>query len=167
MDGALHHRRKIVMSTYHEKLQAIAASYQKAGERWPASSKDIAAWAIKNGLWSPQPSSIISQCANQISEALRDEYITDPQGRRVRAKHVARILDHGKQERLWADIRTAPREHMQLAFQQRRHQIVGDCKQLKLDVDSYNDNSNSENPIQMIFDFTADLNELEAAAKYA
>ena len=127
------------MSTYHEKLQAIAASYQKAGERWPASSKDIAAWA----------------------------YITDPQGRRVRAKHVARILDHGKQERLWADIRTAPREHMQLAFQQRRHQIVGDCKQLKLDVDSYNDNSNSENPIQMIFDFTADLNELEAAAKYA
>jgi hypothetical protein len=154
------------MSTYHENLQGIVRAYQDAGERWPASSKDIAAWAINNGLWKPKPSSIISQCANHISEALRDEYITDPQGRRVRAKHVATVLEYGETRRLWGDIRTAPRQHMQLAFQQRRQQIVGDCKQLKVDVDSYNENANPEKSIQMIFDFTRDLREFEAAANY-
>lgn len=150
------------MSTYHERLQGIVKDYRKAGERWPAAAKDIAAWAIRNQKWKPQPSSIVAQCANHISEALRDEYITDPQGRRVRAKHAARILDHGKQISLWADIRTAPPEHMKIAFQQRRRAIVGDCRQLKLDVDSYNDNANDGSPIQMIFDFTDDLAELEA-----
>ena len=90
---------------------------------------------------------------------MREEYITDPQGRTVRAKHVACY----EQVPLWGDIRTAPREHMEMAFQQRRQQIVGDCRQLKVDVDSYNQNyNNGELPIQMIFDFTLDLEELEA-----
>ncbi|MCW2313608.1 hypothetical protein [Rhodoferax antarcticus] len=53
---------------------------------------------------------------------------------------------------------------MSLAFQQRRHQIVGDCRQLKMDVDSYNDNRLPVQPIQMIFDFTFDLEELALAA---
>lgn len=34
----------------------------------------------------------------------------------------------------------------------------------KADVDSYNENRCPDNPIQMIFDFTLDLAELEAAA---
>ena len=29
---------------------------------------------------------------------------------------------------LWADVRTAPKRHMEIAFQQRRQQIVGDCR---------------------------------------
>ena len=62
---------------------------------------------------------------------------------------------------LWDDIRTASREHMQIAFQQRRQQIVGDCHQLKLDIDSYNENKNEGRPIKMVFDFTDDLSELE------
>ena len=53
---------------------------------------------------------------------------------------------------------------MQMAFQQRRHQIVGDCRQLKMDVDSYNDTRLPEQPIQMIFDFNHDLEELALVA---
>ena len=68
----------------------------------------------------------------------------------------------GEQIPLWADMRTATREHMEVAFQQRRRGIVGDCKQLKNDVDSYNDNFNSEAAIQIIFDFTDDLEEAAA-----
>ena len=151
------------MTAYNEQLQKVVREYQKSGERWPASTKEIAGWAIKSGLWEPRPSSIISQCADHISRALRDEHITDPQGRRVRAKHVAKIFDHGKQMPLWEDIRTAPREHMQSSFQQRRHQIVGDCKQLNTDVGSYNDNGNDGQPIQIVFDFTHDLEEIEIA----
>ena len=88
---------------------------------------------------------------------MREEYIIDPQGRKVRAKHAARI----KQGVLWDDIRTASLEHMHISFQQRRQQIVGDCKQLKLDVDSYNDNKNDSKPIQLVLDFTLDVAEAE------
>lgn len=48
-----------------------------------------------------------------------------------------------------------------LPFQQRRQQIIGDCRQLKTDVDSYNENYNSSEALQMIFDFTDDLAEVE------
>jgi hypothetical protein len=56
---------------------------------------------------------------------------------------------------------------MEIAFQQRRQQIVGDCRQLKVDVDSYNENAKPDRPIQMVFDFRADLAELEAAGAHA
>jgi len=82
----------------------------------------------------------------------------------VCAKHAATVTQDGAQLVLWADMRTAPHQHMSLAFQQRRHQIVGDCRQLKMDVDSYNDNRLPVQPIQMIFDFTFDLEELALAA---
>jgi len=40
---------------------------------------------------------------------------------------------------------------------------VADCLQLKNDVDSYNENRKPVSPMQMIFDFTDDLAELELA----
>lgn len=144
--------------TFAEQLQSIVRQYQDSGEEWPATTRQISAWGIKNGLWKPHPDSVISQLAEQLSRAMREEYIVDNQGRTVRAKHAARF-DQGV---LWADIRTAPREHMEIAFQQRRHQIVGDCRQLKTDVDSFNDNGNSGRLIQMVFDFRDDLAELDA-----
>src|SRR5437660_6035509 len=54
-----------------------------------------------------------------------------PRSAAARAKHVARLDRDGKQMALWADMRTASRDHMETAFQQRRQQIVGDCHQLK------------------------------------
>ena len=50
---------------------------------------------------------------------------------------------------------------MVVAFQQRRGQIVSDCVQLKRDVDSYNDNQNDGEPIQVPLNFTADVHEHE------
>ncbi len=80
--------------------------------------------------------------------------------RSVRAKHAMRTTRSGQQISLWADMRTANSNHMEIAFQQRRQHIVGECRQLKVDVDSYNDNINAGEPIQMIFDFTLDLEEM-------
>ena len=65
---------------------------------------------------------------------------------------------------LWADIRTDSREHLAIAFKQRRNQIVGDCRQLKADVDSFNDNRAPTYPIQLSLDFTADVEEFELVA---
>lgn len=152
--------------SYHDQLRSIANQYF-AEHDGTATARDIAAWAMQMGLWAPHPGSLIHQCAEELSRAMREEYITDPQGRMVRAKHAARMRENGLQFTLWADIRTASPTHMLRAFQQRRRQILGDCGQLKADVDSYSDNRQPEQPIQVIFDFTLDLAELEAARNAA
>ena len=49
---------------------------------------------------------------------------------------------------------------MEKAFAQRREQIVGDCVQLKTDVDVYNDmNRGKQVEIQLVLDFTEDVIE--------
>ena len=149
---------------YTKQMQRIVTRYIEAGQKWPATTQQMAKWAVVHRLWAPQPSTIIAQCADHLARAMREEYITDPQGRAVRAKHAARVEVNGEQTTLWADIRTAPRKHMETAFRQRRGQILGECKQLKADVDSYNQNASPDRPILMIFDFTYDLAEMEAIA---
>lgn len=67
----------------------------------------------------------------------------------------------GEKMPLWVDIRTASRD-MQIAFQQRCQQIVGDCRHLKSDVDSYNENYNSGRANQLLLDSTEDIEEIEA-----
>ena len=146
-------------STYLKQMQRIVNEYIEAGQKWPATTRQMAQWAIKNKKWAPQPSAIVDQCADQLAKAMKEEYITDAKGRVVRAKHAARVEINGEQTTLWADIRTADRKHMEIAFKQRRGQILGECRQLKADVDSYNDYACPNNPIPMILDFTYDLME--------
>lgn len=153
---------KVSGLTYNEQLQRIVDQYRDAGQPWPARSRQIATWVVRQRLWAPQPSALIGQCAEQLARAMREEYLVDAQGRSVRVKHAARTVQDGEQLVLWADIRSAERAHMEIAFQQRRQQIVGDCRQLKTDADSYNENTNMGRPIQMVFDFSQDLAELEA-----
>jgi hypothetical protein len=148
--------------SYGDQLRNIANKFYASGQPSPATAKEIAAWAIRNGLWFAQPSDLIEQCAEEIARAMREEHISDAQGRSVRAKHVARIPGaNGQMKFAWADIRNAPREFMAIAFQQRRQQIVGDCRQLKSDADSYNENKCPDRPIAIVFDFTRDLKEAE------
>ena len=148
-----------------EQLQAIVGQYQDAGLKWPATMREVAEWAIRTNRWIPHPSAIVSQCAEELSGAMRDEYVRDKQGRKIRTKHAASYQEGQEQFVLWDDIRTAPYEHMVRAFQQRRKQILGDCKQLKNDVDSYNENSLPTDPIQVVFDFTIDLEEVVLTRK--
>ena len=150
--------------TLTEQRLNIVNQYMSSDEPWPATARQIAAWAIRQKLWAPQRASLISRCAEELARAMREEYYTDPQGREVRTKHAARILERGTQLTLWADIRTAERSHLEIAFKQRRQQIVGDCRQLKTDVDSCNENRDLESPIQLVLDFTDDVAELEALA---
>lgn len=149
---------------YSRQLQKIVTEYRNSGQPWPTTAKNIAAWAIQNKLWEMRSSDIINRCADDVAKAMREEYITDPQGRMVRAKHAAKLLVNGEQMMLWDDIRTADRGFMAVAFQQRRQQIVGDCRQLKNDVDSYNENKNPGESVQVVFDFTLDVLEAEAVA---
>ena len=91
----------------------------------------------------------------------------DPQGRHVRAKYAARILEDGVQTTFWADRELASPLHMELSLRQRRTQVVADCFRLKTDVDSYNDNFNRGRSINLTFDFTLDVEELQATERAA
>lgn len=155
------------MTTYNEKLQKIWKQYEDEKDSAPSTARDVAAWAIQKGLWQPKPSDVISQCATEFAKAARDEYRTDKHGRRYRAKHAVRMSRDGKQMSLWADIDTAPRSHMIKAFAQRRKQIVGDCHQLKTDVDYYNEAKSKDIPIQIVLDFTDDVAEIQESENIA
>jgi len=153
-----------VKGSYQKRLQAIANDFMKSENR-SATAREMARWALSNGKWKPPPSLVERRLAEELASAMRMEHINDPQGRTVRAKHAARVTRNGANLTLWDDIRSAPLSHMQVSFKQRRKQIVGDCRQLKADVDSYNENARPDRPIQMVLDFTNDVAELEALEK--
>jgi hypothetical protein len=146
-------------STYTRQLWNIAEAYQQSGEPWPASTRTIVRWARKKNLLTMREADIDVRLADDLSRALREQYYIDPQGRSVRTKHCARLKVNGEQQTLWDDLRTADRDFMTIASQQRRQQIVGDCRQLKRDVDSFNENHNPGDPLKMVFDFTYDVDE--------
>ena len=149
------------MSNLKKQFQRIAHEYMRQHGADYIDLQEVAEWAIRTGRWKPQKSALIRECKELLGRALREEYFTDSQGRRVRAMHVIVKDKRGKQTSIWGDMRRADRDHMALSFQQRRRQIVGDCRQLRMDVDSYNENFNKGPWIQMSFDFTADLEEDE------
>jgi hypothetical protein len=153
------------MPTYTEQLQRIANEYKISGEPWPATTQQIAAWAIHNKKWAPQRATLIEKCASELGRAMGEEYSRDPQGRWVRAKVPARVKENGKQRWLWDDPRTATRDHMARSSATRRQQILGEAWQLKVDVDSFNENRSQERPIRMVWDFTNDLAERELAIR--
>jgi len=54
-------------------------------------------------------------------------------------------------------------EVMETAFTQRRENIIGDCLQLQVDVEVYNDMNPRTKPVQLILDFKDDVAERRAA----
>jgi hypothetical protein len=59
----------------------------------------------------------------------------------------------------WTMTRYAERPHMEKAFTQRREQIVGNCCQLRTDIEVYNDVNKGQPPIPLVLDFTYDVEE--------
>jgi hypothetical protein len=157
--------------TYNEQLLEIRDLYRAAGEPWPATSRQIAIWAINNGHYNTHHAKILAKAAEEFSQAMGQEYYTDDQGRRVRLMHCAKTIKkdaegNRSQLPLWDDIRTADRKFMERAFQQRRRHIVGECRQLKNDVDSWNDGKPTEEPIQLVLDFAEDVAEMSLPTEY-
>ncbi len=139
----------------------IAEMYVDAGGKQPYTTRDVAEWAVANGHYSKQTSTVVSLCAKELARALREDYYIDSKGRSVRAQHAVKVRRNDKQLTLWVDHRTGSRDMLHRSFQQRRMQIVGDCRQLKTDVDSFNDNRPNAVPIQMVLDFRDDIDELD------
>lgn len=154
------------MAKFSEQMQAIFDRYTEEVDSTPVSLDNVAAWAIEQGLYRPQPRDVVKLCREALAESLRQEKRIDAQGRKYRAKHSVRTNIGGVQLSLWADIDNAPRSFMEKSFSQRRKAIVDDCFQVKQDVDHFNDENPTELPIQIVLDFTDDVAEMEAAARH-
>lgn len=153
------------MSAYGNQIKAYIERYQKevGGSDGLLDPHEVAEWAYRKGLHKPSMQTVVNAIAADISQILREEYRTSANGQRYRAKHAVRFKKGDRTLSLWADMddEKAPRDHFVRSFAQRRQQIVGDCFQLKTDVDVYNGKYPVQQPIQVPLDFTLDVEELQ------
>jgi len=151
------------MHTKTEQLQRTWHMYEKMHGHLPASAREASVWGVSEGLLDLPDVDPYDALADEMARALREEYAKDSQGRRYRVNHAVRVTKRGVQYTMWAVLQTAPREHMQRAFIQRREQVVGDLVQLATDVEVYNDMNKDVEPLQLVLDFTHDVEERRAA----
>ncbi|MCK4606363.1 MAG: hypothetical protein KAU35_03590 [candidate division Zixibacteria bacterium] len=149
------------MTTLNKQFRRYTQQYMREHNVDAITLDEVADWIIRQGYWEPESSALRKLCKEKVRSALREQCFTDAQGRKVRGFHPVIREENGKQTSLWYPLLTASRDNMALSFQQRRKGIVGDCRKLKTDVDSFNDNNNEGEPIQLILDFTNDVLELE------
>ena len=168
----------VLSKPYGARMREIYSKYIEANGSGPGGVTNldtVVDWGLENQLLKLPKIDIRKRLRKEMANALREEYFTDRRGRTVRRYHAARkyYIDATGvcvQQVLFADILEDPlpkRSHMDVSFKQRRHQIVGRCKQLKNDIDYYNEKSATEKPIPQLWDFTNDLADAEQPTEYS
>lgn len=147
------------MANLHEQMLRIVEDYRASGAPWPASREQMAEWAVARDRYNVTTGMAVAQCAERISRAMGLEHVKDKKGRSVRKYYAARVRENGQLVMKWDDW-NADRPFMEVAAANRRNQVLGQCWQLKNDIDSYNERRCPDQPIQMDFDFNIDLEEL-------
>ena len=148
------------MATFNEQVIRIVEDYRAQGNEWPPTRDQIAEWAVAHDKYQLTRGMAVRQCAEAVAKAMNLEHIRDQKGRSVRKYYAARISENGQQVIRWDDW-NADRSFMEIEAANRRNQILGGCRQLKDDVDSYNERVCPNQPIQIEFDFRTDLEELD------
>jgi len=155
-----------VAKSYNQSLMEIVSRYREADQKWPATKQEIAAWAIEQQLWEPEPELLLRRCANDIAVAMKNERHVDVQGRHLRTMVATRLPvtnEDGKtsQVTMWDDLRNGTSEHITLGLQQKYDQAGGDLCMIYVQQCSLNDNHDAfrNAPIQFSFDFTEYVRE--------
>ncbi|MCH9032782.1 MAG: hypothetical protein IIB00_11075 [candidate division Zixibacteria bacterium] len=146
-------------------MQELANEYLRAMGETEIAPDLMFEWAYQNRKWGPTQESLRKQFKQELGPALREEYYKDPQGRQVRTKLAIVRTRDGKQTSLWGDSRIMSRKKFTMNVHYRRKHIVGECFQLKTDVDSYNDNTNNGKLIPLELNFGQDVAEREIKRK--
>jgi hypothetical protein len=136
-----------------EQLLRIKNKYREAHGCEPASAREMADWAVAEGMYKLRPYAAEAQLAAELADAMRVEYITDDHGRRVRVNHAIPKA----QGSLWDEIRTISRPDMKLSVAQKRIGIAGEAKQIQRDLNYFNELHADEAPLQASFNFNEDL----------
>ena len=152
--------------TNNERLQGAWHRFEEKHGHLPMSAREASEWAVSEGLLQPPEIDPLDVLADQMATALRSEYKTDNKGRRYRVNHAVRVTRSGVQYTFWGVLGFADHDHMERSFSQRRDQIIGDCTQLKTDVDVYNEVNRGKRPeVQLVLDFTDDVAERQVLCR--
>lgn len=148
------HRRKV-----HE-LQSIIQVYREKTGHKAVDMREVAKFAIGMGVRPPLPVSAEDRLARELSRAAREQVRYDEITKRpYRVNHAYPGMSDGVQTTLWIDIDEAPRGPMLASLTLRRQQMVDDGYHLSLDAERWNGINPSERPINLVFDFTDDIEE--------
>jgi hypothetical protein len=145
--------------TQAEMLQQLWRDFEREHDHLAVSAREVVDWAVaKHALELPHvdPRDVL---ATQMARALREEYEFNSAGQRYRVNHAVRITKDGVQHTIWGVLGHADHEHMQMAFSQRRDQVIGDLVQLQVDVNAYTRLVPHQPPIQLALDFSQDVAE--------
>jgi len=148
------------MANLNNQILKIVEDYRAAGKPWPASKLELGEWAVANDRYQLTRGMAVNQAAERIGRAMGLEHVRDKKGRSVRKYYAARLRENGQVVMKWDDL-NAERPFMEVSSANRRNQILGECRQLKNDMNSYSDRHCPENPIQTDFNFNTDLEEFE------
>ena len=145
----------------NEQLQALIQRYKAETGQKAVDLDVVAGWAIERGATLPKPKTARELFAAQLADAARAEYRVDPKtGLSYRANHALRQRNHdGRQYTLWVDMDDATRGQMLYSLTDRRQQMVGDAVHLKIDEMIWNSKHADEEQIQLLMDFTFDVEE--------
>lgn len=157
------------MSTKNQRYQNLLSLYREKTGKSEVEMHEFAEWAIRNGVDAPKPKSAIELLAADLAAAARDEHRRDPEtGWEYRANHAYRAKSSdGKQMTLWVELEKATRPQMHMSLTNRRDQMIGDGTQLKIDERVWNNRNPNKEPINMVLDFTDDVEERLASPEYA
>lgn len=149
------------MVTRNEELQRLVQLYKTETGNKVVDMDEVADWAIIKGVSAPKPKSPKELLSAQFAQASREEHKRDPvTGWSYRVNHALRYKKpDGKKYTLWVDMVDASRPQMHLSLTNRRQQMIGDGVQLKIDEVVWNNINKDEEPLQMILDFTDDVEE--------
>ncbi len=140
--------------TKRAQLLRIRDGYRAANNDQPATAREMADWAVAQKMYKLPSYATERKCAEELADAMRQEHMTAG-GRRVRTMHSWPEA----QGTLWDHIKTITRDNMQLSLALKRNGIVGEVKQIKTDLDYFNDLHADEPPLQTSFNFEKDLED--------
>ena len=140
-------------------------------EQPPIDPKKIAEWACDQGMWAPTITSPKEILRRKLCRAFRFEYITDPQGREVRANFpmVEEVMTPEGPKRMtrFHPMFKATAEIARQAFALDRRLALDTVIQMKLDFDSWIDNNeNGETLPPLDLDFKKDIDEMSQPSEY-
>jgi len=149
--------------TKTELLQRVWRQYQDEHGHLPTGTQEVVEWAVDKGLIPLPEINPMDVLAGEMSRALREESATDEKGRRYRVNQAIRVSKNGVQHTMWGIAGFVDASHSITSFAQRREQIIGDCHQLKIDVDVHNDRHPANEQYCLDLDFTQDVAEREVS----
>ena len=155
------------------KMLFLRDAYRRAfpNEQPPLDPKRVAQWAFDQGLWKPIETEPREVLRRKLCRAFRNEYITDPQTREVRANFakIEEVMTAEGPKRMakFYPMFQSPAEIARQHFQMERRLAVENAVQLSLELESYNDNNEFGAALQPIdWNIGKDLEERSLPTEY-